>query len=776
MAETTQLNSEQAQIYLEPPVDDILHTIDPATTAPRFLGSTLGDYRPVSGISSFNGSTDGSAGYDDLNDQTSPFVPKDNTYDSTQPSTNYETVATGMDSFQSDAKGAEGRSTTVAARNFGDITRQKRRNFIIGALALVALVIIALAAILGGVFGSRRANSSNEADGSLSSAINSGNGGGAVNSAHNKLWGVGGDTIKMEDGTSFVYNNTLGGTWVSIPLNDTAKPQGDQPALNEPWDYSKNRILGVNLGGWLVLEPFIVPSIFEPFADSSNPAVDEWTLCESLGSKAAETLENHYRSFITEKDFAQIAAAGLNWIRLPVGWWMIETYSGEPFVSGVSFKYFQKAAAWARKYGLRINLDLHAIPGSQNGWNHSGRLGKVGFLNGVMGVANSQRAMNYVRTLAQFISQPQYSNVFPMFSVLNEALVSVIGADAIRSWYYQVYQMLRSIGGIGEGKGPFMAIHDGFGGPGAGQRGWDGFLQGADRLGLDTHHYFCFNAQNTDSIETTSSRACTQLTPSVSQTLDGFGLLVFGEYSLAINDCGLYLNNIGAGSRFEGSFPTEAAPDPQFKRLGSCDAWSDDSQWTQETKQAFADFAAAQQDSMRNSFFWTWKIGSSIKQRTQPNPMWSYLNGLQKGYIRPDARSSNGKCLDITAVQGGKSPLQPWSGTLASWKTGGTGAGNIAPSQTTQYSQFPPAVISGASGGNTYPATALPSYVRTGTPVTLAPLPLSTGSKSINMGSGWAQPADNAKWWVPQSGCNYPDPWNGVNAAIPTPVCGAGQT
>lgn len=40
----------------------------------------------------------------------------------------------------------------------------------------------------------------------------------------------------------------------------------------------------------------------------------------------------------TEQDFAQIAAAGLNWIRLPVGYWMIETREGEPFLAGTSFK------------------------------------------------------------------------------------------------------------------------------------------------------------------------------------------------------------------------------------------------------------------------------------------------------------------------------------------------------------------------------------------------------------------------------------------------------
>ena len=44
----------------------------------------------------------------------------------------------------------------------------------------------------------------------------------------------------------------------------------------------------------------------------------------------------------TEIDFAQIAGAGLNWIRLPVPYWAIETYDGEPFLEGVAWKYVLK--------------------------------------------------------------------------------------------------------------------------------------------------------------------------------------------------------------------------------------------------------------------------------------------------------------------------------------------------------------------------------------------------------------------------------------------------
>lgn len=50
--------------------------------------------------------------------------------------------------------------------------------------------------------------------------------------------------------------------------------------------------------------------------------------------------------------------------------------------------------------------------------------------------------------------------------------------------YYQAYQMIRGITGIGEGKGPFIAIHDGFDGPGAGHLAWAGYLAGADRIAV----------------------------------------------------------------------------------------------------------------------------------------------------------------------------------------------------------------------------------------------------------------------------------------------------
>ncbi|KAH9810466.1 family 5 glycoside hydrolase [Melampsora americana] len=694
-------------------------------------------------------------------DVSSPFVPKDLFNSEEQPaakSFHYLTTdGRQSPSFSSPSGGSP--SKMIPAQDNAteaDSVKQRRRHRIIGAIAISVLVLIAVAVTIAVVLGTHKATTNDGTSPGIASSRAAGSG----SAAGGKLWGVGGDTITTEDGTKFLYNNTLGGTWVSIPFNDTARPQSDQPALSERWDYAANRILGVNLGGWLVIEPFITPSLFEPYASRPTPIVDEWGLSVELGKNLASTLENHYSTFITEQDFAQIAAAGLNWVRLPVGWWMMETWTGEPLLEGVSFKYFLKAITWARKYGLRINLDFHAVPGSQNGWNHSGKFGTIGFLHGAMGIANAQRSFNYIRTLAEFISQPQYKNVVPMFSVLNEAQLSVIGSAPLRSWYYQVYQLLRMIGGVGEGNGPFMVIHDGFGGSGGGQRGWDKYLPGADRLGLDTHSYLCFGPQNTDSMGFNSMKPCLQWAPLFNETMAGFGLNVGGEFSLAVNDCGLFVNNVGFGTRFEGTFPTPATADGQFKKMGTCDQWVDHRQWSAATKEAFADLAQTTQDSMRNSFFWTWKIGKSLNQDSPPNPMWNYLNGLQNGYIRPDARMSNGRCVDVVAAQGG-----------TYWQTGGAGAGVIDASVTSSYAAFPPAQILGAPNAGSYQTASLPKYVQTGSPITLKPLPIP-GVSSSDLGTGWTQPDDNAKTYAPQAGCNYPDPWGGVGIAPPTPICG----
>jgi len=49
-----------------------------------------------------------------------------------------------------------------------------------------------------------------------------------------------------------------------------------------------------------------------------------------------------------------------------------------------------------------------------------------------MGMANAQRALNYMRIITEFISQPEYKDVVPVFGIMNEAMISHIGKVELR--------------------------------------------------------------------------------------------------------------------------------------------------------------------------------------------------------------------------------------------------------------------------------------------------------------------------------------------------------
>src|ERR1051325_8738108 len=102
---------------------------------------------------------------------------------------------------------------------------------------------------------------------------------------------------------------------------------------------------GVNLGGWLVLERWIKPSLFRGLK-----AQDETAFCKELGEKKAARLQNHWRNFISEEDFEWIANRGLTAVRIPVGYWVFGDV--EPYIGAI--QYLDWAVRTAEKYKLRV--------------------------------------------------------------------------------------------------------------------------------------------------------------------------------------------------------------------------------------------------------------------------------------------------------------------------------------------------------------------------------------------------------------------------------------
>lgn len=57
----------------------------------------------------------------------------------------------------------------------------------------------------------------------------------------------------------------------------------------------------------------------------------------------------------------------LNHVRIPIGFWAFDVSGGEPYIQG-QVPYLQKAVQWAGNHGIKVIVDLHGAPGSQNGY------------------------------------------------------------------------------------------------------------------------------------------------------------------------------------------------------------------------------------------------------------------------------------------------------------------------------------------------------------------------------------------------------------------------
>ena len=71
--------------------------------------------------------------------------------------------------------------------------------------------------------------------------------------------------------------------------------------------------------------------------------------------------DEHLHTFISEQDFAQIASWGMDHVRLPIDYNIVENEDGSWKAEG--FALLDQAFAWAKKYHLKAILDLHKTAG-----------------------------------------------------------------------------------------------------------------------------------------------------------------------------------------------------------------------------------------------------------------------------------------------------------------------------------------------------------------------------------------------------------------------------
>lgn len=124
---------------------------------------------------------------------------------------------------------------------------------------------------------------------------------------------------------------------------------------------------GVNMGGWLVQEGWMNLTN-GPCQSESFKVLDE-----RFGRDMREHLFKVYEdNYLSERDFDNIRALGMNVVRLPFAWWNILNDDGS--LRADAFTRLDWFVDCCAQRGLYVILDLHAARGSQNNQDNSGEM------------------------------------------------------------------------------------------------------------------------------------------------------------------------------------------------------------------------------------------------------------------------------------------------------------------------------------------------------------------------------------------------------------------
>jgi glucan 1,3-beta-glucosidase len=357
------------------------------------------------------------------------------------------------------------------------------------------------------------------------------------------------------------------------------------------------KIRGVNLGGWLVLEKWMTPSVFEGLN-----ATDETTYCAELGAEATPRLHKHWRTFITQDDFAWLASIGINAVRIPVGHWIFgpgypyhRTYgkNPSPFVEG-GIEILDQAFDWAEKYGLAVLIDLHAAPGCQNGFDNGG-------IKDVCEWHTDDTFIQYSLTVLERLAE-RYHNRLALhgIEVLNEPRWDV-DTDLLKKYNTEGYHRIRK---YCDPNKVAVVFHDGF-------RPYDhylGFMREAefDNVVYDIHRYQCFDRADIDAdIYAHIKKTVVDLKEEADGIINQLQHWTYvGEWSL-----GLDLKVVSLW-----------APGPYNHALEHMDSF--------QTDTAYRAYAAAQllaYEKYLGWFFWSYK--------TETTPAWCFRDCVNNGWL-----------------------------------------------------------------------------------------------------------------------------------------------
>lgn len=321
-------------------------------------------------------------------------------------------------------------------------------------------------------------------------------------------------------------------------------------------------IVGTNIGGWMVLEPWITPSLFYRFLGKTRVqgiGMDSYTLCDALGPEHGnKVMREHWDTWYTEEHIKNLSDRGVEMVRLPIGDWTMEPYG--PYVGcmdGAAEKidWFMDTC---HRYNISVLMEVHCWEGSQNGYDNSGRATEVNWMNETHYAHWETRAANWlgrwnitnqtydymspenvkrsISIVIEILDRWGKHPAFGAFEPVNEPWSRDEDMALLKDFYRAVRALVRAQTNPGT---KFVFYADNIDDPAL----WADLFAEDDRwdVVLDKHYYQAWSGY------TTTDRACDEY-ESFGQKVGALGYDVWvGEWSLATDKCAMWLGGLNEG-------------------------------------------------------------------------------------------------------------------------------------------------------------------------------------------------------------------------------------
>ncbi|KAL1759752.1 glycoside hydrolase superfamily [Schizophyllum commune] len=132
-------------------------------------------------------------------------------------------------------------------------------------------------------------------------------------------------------------------------------------------------VYGVNLGSWLVLEPWMLPQEWldmggQDCSDCSQCIRSEFAFVKAYPDTADQIFNEHWSTWFNQKDVDELVRLGINTVRIPLGYWLIEDLveRDTEFYPRGGLQQLRRGLLQLKEAGIDVILDHHALPGVQS--------------------------------------------------------------------------------------------------------------------------------------------------------------------------------------------------------------------------------------------------------------------------------------------------------------------------------------------------------------------------------------------------------------------------